>query len=290
MHMNRDLTISEALGRVEEQMTIANLAENTRKSYRGEIRRFFEHVGKMPGEVEAGDVRGWILSGIRKGLKPGSVNIAAAAMRFLFRDALDCPDLVKGIRNQVVPRRLPRHMKLEEIERLTLAITDIRYRAATILSYSSGLRISEAVDVKVQDIDGRKNLLHIRSGKGGTERMAPMPPKVVDYLRGYHRSIHPRPRSWMFYANTPDRPISTESLRNAFNAALAKADLNPEYTFHCLRHSFAAHVHEQGGSIDVLQDALGHRHSDTTRAYARATGAMFARLSHPISGSTVIRA
>ena len=262
MHMKSDLTVSEALARVEEQMTMANLAENTRKSYRGEIRRIFEHVGKMPGEVEAEDVRGWILSRIRKGLSPGSVNIANTAMRFLFRDALDRP---------------------------ALAITDIRYRAATIPGYGSGLRISETVAVKVQDIDGRKNLLHVRSGKGGTERMAPLPPKVALCLRGYHKSIHPRPRSRMFYADAPDKPISTDSLRNAFNAALVKAGISPKFTFHCLRHSFAAHVHEQGGSIDVLQDALGHRHSAATRGYARATGAMFAKPGHPISGSAAVK-
>ena len=71
---------------------MANLAESTGNSCREEIRRFLGHVCKMPGEVKAGDVRGWILLRTRKGLKPGSVNVATAAMRFLFRDALDCPD------------------------------------------------------------------------------------------------------------------------------------------------------------------------------------------------------
>ena len=113
------------------------------------------------------DVRGWILSRIRKGLSPGSVNIANTAMPFPLRDALDRPDLVKSIRSQMVPRKRSRHMKLEEIERPAPATADIRYASATISGCGSCLRISEAVDVKAQDINGRKNLLQVRSGKRG---------------------------------------------------------------------------------------------------------------------------
>ena len=169
-----------------------------------------------------------------------------------------------------------------------MAVTDIRYRTAIVLSYGAGLRISKTVAVKVTDIRAGKNLLHTPAGKGGTERMAPMPAKLIDYLRGYWKSIYPRPVSWTFYANAPEAPICTDSLRKAFNTARDRVGISDRYTFHCLRHSFAAHVHERGGSIDVIQDALGHRKSDTTRGYARATGRMFASLDHPLSGSALI--
>lgn len=288
MTMNTELTISAVLDRAEEQMTMTNLAENTRKAYRLEIRRFFDHIGKPVCEIGAEDVRGWVLGRIESGLSPGSCNMTAAAMRFLFRDTLDRPEMVKGVRNQRMPRKLPRHMAVKEIERLTMAVTDIRYRTAIVLSYGAGLRISETVAVKVTDIRAGKNLLHIPAGKGGTERTAPLPKHLIDYLRGYWKSIYPRPVSWMFYANAPEAPISTDSLRKAFNTARDRVGISDRYTFHCLRHSFAAHVHERGGSIDVIQDALGHRKSDTTRGYARATGRMFASLDHPLSGSALI--
>ena len=87
-------------------------------------------------------------------------------------------------------------MSVEEIERLTLAVTDIRYRTAITLSYGAGLRISETVGVKVSHIIADRNLLHIPSGKGGTERMAPLPANLVGHLRGYWRNIYPRPVSW----------------------------------------------------------------------------------------------
>lgn len=82
------------------------------------------------------------------------VNMSAAALRFLFCDAPDRPNLVKGFRNQRIPRKLPRHMTVEEIERLTQAVTDIRYRTAITLSCGVDLRKSETVGVTVSDFIG----------------------------------------------------------------------------------------------------------------------------------------
>ena len=206
MTMNTELTISAAL----EQMTMTNLAENTRKAYRLEIRSFFDHVGKPVCEISTEDVRGWVLGRIESGLSPGSYNMSAAAMRFLFRDTLDCPETVKGVRNQRMPRKLPRHMAVKEIEWLTKTVTDIR---------------------------ANKILLHIPAGKGGTECMAPIPEHLIDYLHGCWNSIYPQPVSWMFYASAPETPISTDSLRKAFNTARDRVGISDRYTFHCLRHN-----------------------------------------------------
>ena len=288
MNVNTDMTLAEAMHRVKEQMTMVNLAENTRKGYLLEIRRFFDHYGKSPAELGAEDVRDWIMTRIQSGLTPGSTNMTAAALRFLYRDALRRPEVVNGLRNQRIPRKLPRHMTVQEVERLMLAVTDLRYRAAIVLTYAAGLRISETVAVQIGDIRSGKRLLHIRSGKGGVERMAPIPPKAIDYLRTYWKNIFPRPVTWLFCGKSTDEPIKTDVLRNAFNAARDRVGIDNCYSFHCLRHSCAAHMHERGGSIDVIQDALGHRQSDTTRGYARATSKMFEALKHPLSDFTML--
>ena len=103
MRMNGDMTISAAPERAEEQMTIVNLAKSTRKAYRLELRRFFDNFGKDPSEVVAADLRGWMLGRIESGLTPGAVNMTAAALRFLFRGALDGPDLVTGSADRGFP-------------------------------------------------------------------------------------------------------------------------------------------------------------------------------------------
>ena len=153
----------------------------------------------------------------------------------------------------------------------------------------AGLRISETVAIKTGDIKSDKKLLHIPSGKGGTERMAPLPHGVIDYLRGYWKNMWPQPAIWLFYGASPDVPIRTGTLNQAFKKARDKAGIDSRFSFHCLRHSTATHLHERGANMEVIRDALGHRRADTTREYARATAKMFEGLDHPVSGFPVLR-
>ena len=276
--------------RMIDQMRMANLADNTQESYVLEIRRLADHYGTSPDLLDAEQVRAWLKRQIERGLSPGSTNVALAALRFLYRDVLRRPDLVEGMRSRKVPRTLPRHLEVAEVERLLRATLDLRYRSAMLTAYAAGLRISEVVGLKVTDVRADRQLLHIRSGKGGTERMAPLPPGMVEHLRRYWKSICPQPTTWLFYGSSPQEPINVKALHLAFRKSRERAGLDKECTFHWLRHSMAAHVHERGGNIDVIQDALGHRNSDTTRAYARATGKMFGALDHPVSGFALLNA
>ena len=176
-----------------------------------------------------------------------------------------------------------------EVERLILATLDLRHRAAIVTAYGAGLRVSETVSVKIGDIKSDKKLLHIPSGKGGTERMAPLPDGVIHYLRNYYTNIWPQPASWLFYGASPDEPMRTQALDSAFKKARDKLGIDPRHTFHSLRHSTATHLLERGADIEVIRDALGHRSADTTRGYARATGKMFEALDHPLSGFPILR-
>ena len=78
-------------------------------------------------------------------------------------------------------------------------------------------------------------------------------------------------------------PIQTDTLNGAFKRARERAGIASRYTFHCLRHSAATHLHERGGNMEVIRDMLGHRRADTTREYARCTPRMFEGLDHPVS-------
>ena len=282
--------VSPLRGRMMEQMGIAGLADSTQAMYLREIETLNKHYNKPPDRLDAEEVRSWLLARIERGLDPNTTNVSLGALRFLYRDTLRRPEMVDGLRYRKRPRKLPRSMAEKEVERLILAISDLRYRAATVLAYGAGLRISETVEVQLIDIKSDKRLLHIRSGKGGAERMAPLPDGLVEYLRRYCKNLFPRPVTWLFYGESPEVPLKIDTLRVAFKKACRKAGVDGCHTFHSLRHSAATHWHERGGNIDVIQDVLGHRNADTTRGYARATGKMFETLDHPLSGFDLIDA
>ena len=275
--------------RMIDQMRIADFSESTQATYIGEIEQLAKNYKASPADLDADQLRSWVLAGIERGLKPATTNVTVAALKFLYADTLGCPERVSGLRTRRKPRKLPRHMTEEEVERLILATPDLRYRAAFVTAYGSGLRISETVAIKIGDIKSDKKLLHIPSSKGGTERMAPMPEGVIHYLRRYYKNIWPEPETWLFYGTSPDVPIRTGTLQAAFKRARELAGIDSRYTFHCLRHSTATHLHERGANMEVIRDALGHRRADTTREYARSTARMFEGLDHPVSGFSVLR-
>ena len=283
-------TRSPMRARMIEQMKIDNLAPVTQKEYLRTVGNLARDTRTSPDLLDAEQVRAWLVGLIDRGLAPASTNAALSALRFFYCEVIDRPDVVRGLRNRKRPRRLPRHMTEVEVERLLLATPDLRYRTATLLTYAAGLRISETVAVQVADIKADRKLLHVRSGKGDVERMAPLPEPVIGHLRGFWQTIWPRPATWLFYGKSPEAPIKAGTLRAAFNAARDRAGIDRGTGFHALRHSAATHWHERGGSIDVIQDALGHRNADTTRGYARATGKMFEALDHPVSGFGLLNA
>ena len=153
---------------------------------------------------------------------------------------------------------------------------------AITLTYGCALRISEVIQVQVDDVDFENHRLRIRRGKGGHERVTWCPEPILVHLRGYIESTWPRPHTWLFYGATPDSPISRAGLSNAFNAARTVLALGDEITYHSLRHSTATHLHERGVPLTVVQDLLGHKSLDSTRVYARTTGPMFEQLTHPV--------
>ena len=270
-------------------MRIANLAASTQSAYLFEVERMAKHYGASPADLDAEQVRDFVLILIDRGLSPSSTNSTLSALRFLYIETLGCPDRVAGVRNRKLPSRLPRSMTEQEVERLILATPDLQHRAAFVTAYGAGLRISETVTVKIGDIKSDKKCLHIPSGKGGTERMAPLADGVIHYLRSYFKNIWPQPASWLFYGASPDEPMPAQALHRAFKKARERVGIAPCHSFHSLRHSAATHLLERGGNIEVIRDALGHRSADTTRGYARATGKMFEALDHPLSGFPVLR-
>ena len=240
--------------RMIDQMRIANLAESTQIAYLFEIERLAKHYGTSPADLDGEQLCDWILKLIDRGLSPSSTNSTLAAFRFFYVETLGCPERVAGLRNRKKPQALPRHMTEQEVERLILATPDLRHRAAFIAAYGAGLRVSETVNVKIADIKADRKCLHIPSGKGGTERMAPLANGVIHYLRGYYKNVWPQPATWLFYGASPDEPMRTQALHFAFKKARDKVGIDPRHTFHSLRHSTATHLLERGADIEVILD------------------------------------
>jgi site-specific recombinase XerD len=135
--------------------------------------------------------------------------------------------------------------------------------------YAAGLRISEACQLRVEDIDSRRMVLRVRQGKGGKERYTVLSPRLLEMLRCYWRVD--KPRDWLFPGATAAGHVCADTVRQVFGRARDQAGLHRRLTPHSLRHAFATHLLDAGTDLVLIQTLLGHRSIKTTSRYTHVS-------------------
>ena len=142
------------------------------------------------------------------------------------------------------------------------------------------MRVSEAINLTVRDIDSARMILHVREGKGRKDRYVMLSEQLLGILRAYWKQT--RPEHLLFPGPDPARPVTARTVQRACRQAVADSGLDKSVTVHTLRHSFATHLLEQGVDIRVIQDLLGHRHITSTARYARVATNIIRQIQSPL--------
>jgi integrase len=137
--------------------------------------------------------------------------------------------------------------------------------------------------LRLQDVDSQRMVLHVRSGKGGKERLTVLSPRLLEVLRAYWRLA--KPKDWLFLGYPPMRPVTVDTARNVFHRARAAARLPQGYTPHSLRHTFATHLLDAGTDLVLIQNLLGHTSVRTTSRYTYTSIMPNSRMTHSSSST-----
>lgn len=268
--------------RMVADMEVRGLSALTRRIYRRRVERFAAHFGRPPGELGAEDVAAYFLHLTReRGLCAASRNQVAAALRFFFETTRQTPEMVAALPRARVTKPLPVVLSPAEVSRLLASFRSSKHRAIASLCYGAGLRVSEACELEIGDIDSERGLLRIR-GKGAKVRELPLGERLLEELRAYWREHRP-PRPLMFPSSTePGRAISRRAFWRALQAAAARAGVAKHVSAHVLRHSYATHLVEAGVDLRSVQLLLGHAQLHTTMIYVHLTHARRAALPSPL--------
>jgi len=209
----------------------------------------------------------------------------------LYCTTLEMPWTSEGFPRAHRHHKLPIVLSQEEVLAFFDHIPSLKYRAALMVCYGAGLRISEAVALRVSDIDSRRGLLRVEQGKGHKDRYAMLSPRLLEVLRRYYRAA--RPQGYLFPSWRREHHLCTTSLQLACREAAVRAHIAKRITVHTLRHSFATHLLENGTDIRVIQVLLGHSRIDTTARYTAvspqvvaATRSPLDKLDHPAQPAT----
>lgn len=251
------------------------LAPSTVAAYARAASQLQRYCRKPLENVTEEDVRGYFTH-VRDcmGWQPSTLCIAYSGLRLFFRHVLGRDwELFREMR---FPHRsrLPVVLDPGEVRQLLAHMPRPRYRSFFGLVYGCGLRKSEAIHLKVADIDGKRGGVHVRDAKGGKDRWVPLPPSVLEMLRE-HWKTHRNP-VWLFpapgrAAGCAYRPISETAVQDAVRVAARRAGLRKRVTTHTLRHSYATHLIEAGVPICQVQEHLGHSSLKTTTVYLHVT-------------------
>jgi integrase/recombinase XerD len=272
-----------------EDMQVRNLSPHTQASYLQQVSLLARYFRKSPDTLTPEHIRTYqIYLTNEKKLAPGSIHVAIAALRFLYKITLKKDwTFEDDIPLPKKPQKLPVVLSPEEVVHFLSCVDCNKHRVILTTCYAAGLRISEAVRLKAAAIDSARMVVRVEQGKGGKDRFVMLSPKLLEILRSYWRAV--RPKEWLFPGIRDDRPITKDAVADACQKALRLSGLSKPVTPHSLRHAFAVHLLESGTNVRTIQLLLGHRSLATTARYLRiatstvcATSSPLDLLPHPV--------
>lgn len=250
----------------------------TKEAYRYDLCEFFE--GKANADVEGleeKDLEEYVKKLSKKGLETSSIIRKATTVRvfFGFLNLQNfCHISLLGFRLPKPERKLPHVLTYEEVDRLLAqpdleSFVGIRERCLLEILYGSGLRVSEAVNLRIENLNLNSNYIKVK-GKGQKERVLPIGEVekrcILKYIHAFKEKNGRRPEKYLF--ETKDKKTLNRSTINKIIDQLAKAaGIEKKVTPHTLRHSFATHLLENGAPLREVQELLGHTNVETTQIY-----------------------
>ena len=274
-----------SLTRFAELLKLRSLAATTQSEYVRYLRKLAEHVKRDPAELDEAQVRAYLLRLKSEHHYSGStMRTAVCAMRNFYGKLLGHDwklfDLVRSPDRKTLPEVLTR----AEVARLFAAITEPRFRTILRLIYVCGLRVREATTLETTDIKREPGRLHLHRTKGQKERYVPLPDSMLHELRAFWRTHrHPRwvfpgvGRGWREGPGARERlaqaaePMGVGSIQNCLRLVGPVAKLPKGTHPHTLRHSYATHLLEEGVSIRLIAQFMGHSSIETTAIYTHLT-------------------
>lgn len=276
---------SVLIQKFEKEMKLQGKARRTIVTYSNCITRFLRHYqGKDATKFTLNEIYDYQEYLIDQKLRPSYINQHLYAINFFYTYIIKTRRFQpRDIGRVPVKPHVPEVIPRETIKKIFDATTDIKFKMIFILMYSTGMRLHEAVKLRVGDIKSDRMLIHV-VGKGNKERYVPMDKDLLYKLRYYYAKHQVDKKEWMFpKERNMFHHVSTHHVQSVLRRIKAELKLAKEYTCHSFRHSFASHMLESGVDIRVIQKVLGHVDIKTTMHYTSVDENTLRKLNLPAS-------
>ena len=263
-------------GRMIEDMKLHGFAPRTQETYLYAVSKIARYFNKSPDRISNEELRKYILYH-KESYARNTTTIALCGIKFFFEKTLKRQMPVFNITRLPRENKLPVVLTRDEAHQVLKNIRVLRHRACLTLIYSCGLRLKEATRLKVNQIDGKRMLIHIQQAKGRQDRYVPLPEATLHLLRAHYKTHHnrvlvfPAPGRGGVKESASKKPLPDSSIQTVFKKSLKEVGINKDAHVHTLRHSYATHLLEEGVDIRIIQEYLGHHSIKTTMIYTQLT-------------------
>ncbi|OBQ51771.1 site-specific integrase [Tamlana sp. s12] len=263
-----------------DKLEIKKYANNTARSYISAFEAFINYYySKEIDAINENDVRLYILKLVQEGKSDSSVNIAINSIKFYYEMVLGMPNRFYQIERPRKEKKLPTVLSKAEVKRIIANTNNIKHKCIVSILYSSGMRRSELINLKLQDIDSSRMVIRVNAGKGKKDRFTILSENLLVDLRQYY--IEWRPKTYLI-EGTYGQQYSAQSVAQIVSRAAKKAGIRLKVSPHILRHSFATHLLEDGVDIRQIQVLLGHSSTKTTEIYTHVATTTFKAIKNPL--------
>jgi site-specific recombinase XerD len=271
----------------DSHLILKNFSQATRSAYGCALRQFFAYRAEQGhvGTFTQAQARSYILYRYAQGLKWQTINGDYSAMYKFYREVLALPWDVQHIPRPRKERSLPPVLSKQEVQKLIEHGAIFKHQVFMALLYSTGLRLSEALNLRVEDIDGERLQLRVVKGKGAKDRYVSIPDCLLDLLRIYYRMYYPK--HYLFNGKRPGQRWANRSAQWSVKTARTAAGVEREVSPHVFRHCYATHHLESGTNLVFLKEQLGHKHLKTTARYISLCKSYQYQVHHPIAGMAI---
>lgn len=266
----------ELLEKLKEDMDMRRFSHHTKDSYYRKAKDVIKYFNKPIEDVTTKELREYLMKYLKENKKMSdeSVNYYNAVIRFIYDVVLDIPINHKQIPRYKRKRKLPKILSEEELKIFFNACENYQYKTIFMMIYGSGLRISEATYLRIEDIDSANMRLFVRNGKGERERYTVLPEVSLEMLRKCYKIYKPKHPDGYIFLNREGNPLKPERLRVFFRRYRRKAGINDSFIVHSLRHSFATKLVEEGVPLVQVKELLGHSCIRSTMTYVHVANNM----------------
>lgn len=266
---------------MEQELKLRGYSHKTKKLYIGHVRRFLNYYNKDINDIDTEIIRDYVEYLLTvKNASHSFVNQAVSAIKFLCNEVLKKSKIMIEVPRPKKENKLPNVLSQDEVIKILDNVENEKHKTLLFLVYSAGLRVGEAVRIKVSDIDSGRMLIHIVQGKGRKYRYTMLSEIALDQLRRYYKLY--KPLEWLFEGGDGKGHLTERTAQRVFENACNKAKIRKKVSIHSLRHSFAIHLLEGGTDLRYIQELLGHESSITTEIYTHVSKKSINNIQSPL--------